>query len=405
MKPSLSLILSTALFSGLAVAQKTTGPTTTGTGTTTPTPTTGIPRNTNPIPNTNTTNTQPTMGPQRPVFISGRVVLDDGTPPPELVRIEKVCGGNPRPQGYTDHKGHFSFDLDSGIGVMPDASDAAYNPSGTPNMSANRTSSMGGVGGQRNYMGCEVRAVLPGFRSDAVSLAMHESFDNPNIGTIVLHRIGNVEGTTISMTSLNAPRDAQKALEKGRDAMKKEKTEEAEKDFRKAVDLYPKYAVAWYELGRVQEHHNQGAEAAKSYQLSIDADRKYVSPYISLAFLSVKANDWPKALEITDKAIKLNPGDFPEAYFYNSIANLNLHNIEPAEKSAREAMKLDQQHRFQKIDELLGTILAQKGDYAEAATLLRSYLKKNPNAPDLKQVQVQLEELDKLAQAPAEQKR
>ena len=29
----------------------------------------------------------------RPVFLSGKVVMEDGTPPPDAVIIERVCGG------------------------------------------------------------------------------------------------------------------------------------------------------------------------------------------------------------------------------------------------------------------------------------------------------------------------
>ena len=203
------------------------------------TPTNPNTRNTNPIPNDQS---QQTTDIAKPIYISGKVTLDDGTPPPDLVRIEKICGATPRPQGYTDSKGRFNFQLDGNIGVLAEASDSSFG----------RQSQMGGnmVGrnGERNLSGCDLRAVLPGFRSDTVNLSMRRAFDNPNVGTLVLHRIGGVEGTTISYASLNAPKDATRAYEKGREALKKEKQPEAEKQFRKAVEIYPGYATAWYEL-------------------------------------------------------------------------------------------------------------------------------------------------------------
>src|SRR5687767_9674838 len=47
----------------------------------------------------------------RPVFLSGKVVMDDGTPPPDSVVIERVCGSVVRPEAHTDSKGRFSFQL------------------------------------------------------------------------------------------------------------------------------------------------------------------------------------------------------------------------------------------------------------------------------------------------------
>ena len=58
----------------------------------------------------------------RPVFLSGKVVMEDGTPPPDAVTIERVCGGSVRPEGYTDSKGRFSFQLGQNQGMMADAS-------------------------------------------------------------------------------------------------------------------------------------------------------------------------------------------------------------------------------------------------------------------------------------------
>src|SRR5690242_16510024 len=91
------------------------------TGTTTP-GRTNVPGTANPnqFPNPNDQNRFPEM--QRPIFISGKVTLDDGTPPPTDVVIERVCNGNPRAEAYTDSKGRFSFQLGQNQGMIQDAS-------------------------------------------------------------------------------------------------------------------------------------------------------------------------------------------------------------------------------------------------------------------------------------------
>src|ERR1700736_1977347 len=104
----------------------------TGPTTPTPTPTRTAPSTfPNPATNPNNSASQPAM-PPRPIFLSGKVVLQDGTPPPEPVKIERICNGSPRPQGYTDLKGRFSFQVDSGLGVEPDASDPTFRNAGSP---------------------------------------------------------------------------------------------------------------------------------------------------------------------------------------------------------------------------------------------------------------------------------
>src|SRR5260370_42252448 len=105
-------------------------------------------------------------------------------------------------------------------------------------------------GGQRGSVGqsltgCELRASLAGFKSDVVNLGNRRMFDNPDVGTIVLRRRANVEGTTVSMTTLQAPKDARKAYDKARDALRKGKTADALSEFEKAVAAYPHFAAAW----------------------------------------------------------------------------------------------------------------------------------------------------------------
>jgi hypothetical protein len=74
----------------------------------TPSTTTPPPTNRNPVNNPNQNNF-PTVS--RPMYVSGRVVMDDGTAPPSSVTIVRTCNGISRAMGYTNSKGDFSFDL------------------------------------------------------------------------------------------------------------------------------------------------------------------------------------------------------------------------------------------------------------------------------------------------------
>jgi tetratricopeptide (TPR) repeat protein len=269
---------------------------------------------------------------------------------------------------------------------------------------------MGRPGGrvitERDLMGCELRAQLAGFRSDVVNLSGRRFMDNPDVGTIVLHRLGNVEGTTISATSLQAPKDARKAYDKGREAVRKKKWDEARKQLEKAVEMYPKYAVAWFELGMIRQQNNETEPARKAYAEALAADAKFVKPYLQLALLSAQEGKWQDVVDTTDRVLRLNPFDFPEAHYYNAIANFNVKNYEAAEKSAREVVKLDTQHRMPKANHLLGVLLANKRDYSGAAEHMKNYVQYAPNATDLDLVRKQLAEIERLSggsPAPAPQ--
>jgi tetratricopeptide (TPR) repeat protein len=341
---------------------------------------------------------------QRPIYLSGKVVLDDGTPTSDQVVVQLVCRALPRSIAYVDSKGNFSADLNNRLNsaLFADASSpygANDSMGGAGSNGPFSNTRSGGVGGggitERDLMGCDLQAYLPGYRSDVIHLGARHAMENPEIGTIVLHRLANVEGLTISATSRLAPKDAQKAMEKARNNIKKQKWDDAQKELEKAVSIYPKYAAAWYELGNAQREHKDLEGARKSYAQSLESDPKFVSPYLQLAILAARDQKWDEVADDTDRLLHLNPVDFPQAYLYNALANYYLKKMDAAEKSARDGISHDDTHRFPKMNHLLGVILAQKQDYAGSAENLRSYLKYAPTATDADTVKKQLAEVEK----------
>jgi tetratricopeptide (TPR) repeat protein len=320
--------------------------------------------------------------PNGSIYLTGKVMLDDGTPPVGPVTIECVCNGAPRVQGYTDQKGRFNFQIGQRAGVMPDATEDSSGTQGTTQLT-----------------NCDLRALVAGFRSDSVSLGGRRLLDDPNVGTILLHRLANVEGAAISLTSLQAPKEARRAFDQALQDRRRNKPVEAGKELRKAVDIYPKYAAAWYELGRIEEQGADIAQAGKSFASAIAADPKFISPYLSMAELEAKAEDWAEVANFTSTLLRLDAVDYPAAYFYDATAHLNLGQIDTAEKSARAGEKLDTAHQYPKLERVLAMTLERKKDYAGAAAHLRSYLMLRPDAEDAAQIKNELAELQRLADA------
>jgi tetratricopeptide (TPR) repeat protein len=390
---------STTGTSGSAGGAGTGGATTGGSGTGTPT----IGRVPSQTPSSQSNSNQGQQI-QRSIFIVGKVMMDDGSPIPPNVVIQRVCGGNPRSVAYTDSKGHFSFQWGQSNGMGLDASESGGGGFGSFG------SSPGGFGGAQSagggnplasdpyashFASCEIRAQLGGFRSDSVNLITRNPMDNPDIGIIVLHRMGNVEGTSISVTSLMAPKDAKKAYEKGLQSVLKNKSDDATKEFEKAVQVYPKYADAWMNLGRLRLQQKAFEPAKEAMLKAMEADPKLVGPYIDLGLLSAREMKWEEAGQYLDRGLKLDPVDFPNAWYPAAVASYNLKKYDQAEKHAREAVKTDVRHRNPRSQYLLGLILVEKKDYPASADQFREYLKIAPGAPDFDKVKEQLAQLEK----------
>jgi tetratricopeptide (TPR) repeat protein len=402
------ILASAALAATLLPAQKggPTGGATTGTGATGTagtTGTTGTTPNLN-IPTTSPNSTNSTNSsnlPSRGAFYFGKVVMPDGTAPPSGVVIERVCNGTARPQAYADSRGEFSFQIGQTQDMMPDA---------TVDTDFGRRGDAGGVpGGQQGTQrlgsspfNCDLRANLAGYRSDVINLAGRRSLDDPNVGTIMLHSMAHYEGLTTSATSALAPKDARKSYEKGLDALKKSKIDEAQADFLKAAELYPRYASAWYELGVAYEKNNRVPEARDAYAKSIAADSRFVNPYERLYMLSFADKNWEDVARVTNQVMHLNPYDFPESLYFNAVANSQLMRLDAAEKSAREAVQLSATQN-PKVYYILAVILTKKQDFKGAAECLHVYLRSDV-VTDREGVKRMLADVEKQVQARAELK-
>jgi tetratricopeptide (TPR) repeat protein len=355
-------------------------------------------------------NPQPTTPVQpRPnfqtLFITGSVVMEDGTPPPTGAVIERVCGASIKKEAYVNSTGYFGFQIGGqpNISVIQEADDDSFGRMGSFGRSMGSSGAMNSAGMSSNFglMGCELRVQLSGYRSSVITLDGFNPIGQLDVGTIVLYSIERVKGTTVSLTDMKAPKNAKKAVERANKAVKGQRLGDAEKDLKTAVEIYPEYATAWFQLGQVYQIEKRFDDAKSAYDKSIAADSKYVSPYIQLARLAGMDQKWQAVADITDKAITLDPLDFPEGYYFNCIANFTLNNMDAAERSARKAFRLDAQHHFPRVHLILAEILRRKQDLSGSIEQLQAYLKYAPQANDADKIRSMIAELEKSSKTVA----
>jgi tetratricopeptide (TPR) repeat protein len=325
-----------------------------------------------------------------PLFLSGKVRIDDGSELTDAATIESMCNGDRHFEAYTDRKGNFSFEFGKQRNMGNDdvATTSSTDMPGRPRTDLQQ---------RREMQQCELIAVLPGFTSQAIELSAVDVTESMNVGTIVLHRLSHVEGFTISATTAMAPSKAKKAFEKGRDEEQKKKWDAAEKRFQEAVQLYPKFAAAWLELGRAQLHRKDEADARQSWEQAVAADPQFVTPHQLLAGLAFQQQQWQEVLDQTGAVLRLNPLSFAGEWYYSSVANYYLGHYAEAEKSARQGIQNDVEHRIPKLEYLLGVILARKHDFQGATEHMRNYVRLAPKAPDVAQVNEQIAKIEKLS--------
>ncbi len=127
-----------------------------------PSTTGSTPTNPTTPPNLPRTDTMP-----RSFFLSGKVMVDDGTLLTDSVNIQSICKGRIRTEGYTDSKGHFSFEINSlkesaaagAAGIQ--AIDSSPPPFGRDQSETGFGTHLGSDRLQDYWRDCELRAELP----------------------------------------------------------------------------------------------------------------------------------------------------------------------------------------------------------------------------------------------------
>lgn len=316
------------------------------------------------------------------VSLLGKVTSEDGSAVADTTTVILQCGGAERARAVADRTGDFAISV---ILVQAD-----------PGLRAEQLPA-GSISTQ-NWNECELYGDAPGYNSQALRIFGEPTVGVVQAGTIIMHPLAKrPEGFAVSAISLAAPDKAKKAFEKGQEQEKKGKWAAACDYFKKAVEAYPRYALAWLELGRTQLKQNDFANAQQSFHQATEQDPHFVEAYVQIASVAVENKQWKELADATDHIVQLSPDSGANFFFLNSAANFNLGNVSQAESSATRGLRLDSAHKLPRLEYLYGMILARRGDYNSAIDHLQAYLRLSPHATDSQDAQSKLAELQKLA--------
>lgn len=309
---------------------------------------------------------------------TGRVAMAQGALPWDPIPIVVVCGGRKQYNTQADQKGRFR--------IEPTVRASEVSP--------DKPGSKSSVPAQ--LIGCSVRAELEGFQSSSLTIANRTFMDDADIGTLTLTLDEKRRGSAESSTTATAPKEARKAFDKARAEANEGHAEGAQKDLEKAVHLYPQFAEAWYQLGKMEEAQKP-QEAAEAFAKAVAADPQFVPAYMHVALLAAGQKKWQAVVEATGHSLELEPAGTPQVWYLDALGHMNLGEKEVAEKSAMQSLAIDPGHVAPNTEQLLAVILASRGDYAGAVRHLQSSLTYTPPGPNADLMRQQVEQLQKLA--------
>lgn len=307
-----------------------------------------------------------------PVILHGKVEMEDGSPPPVIVNVERVCSDvyGSMPGVLTDKKGEYIWRMD-------------IDPLETRN--------------------CVIRASHAGYASTEVEVSgIDTTHTEINLPPIKIHpAAGDPYTLNLSDNHINGRARADwKAVIK---AIENQNLAEAEPHLKAVVTASPKAAQAWDDLGIVEEKLDKTAEARAAYEHAIATDAKLLPAYVTLARVCVKMKDWSCAAKSADTLIDLDKNhNYPEIYLHQAVARYELKDLNGAQQSVEEAIRLAPRNSLPRAEYVLGRILEAKGDIAGAKQHMGQYLKLEPAAPDVDVIRGHIDGLGNPAAAGAD---
>lgn len=212
---------------------------------------------------------------------------------------------------------------------------------------------------------------------------------------------------TISAHELSIPDSARKFLASGKQKLYVTKNPtEALHDFQSATKKAPTFYEAFYQSGMAYLALQQTEDAEKQFRKAVElSDKKYADADIALATLLLNRNEQTEGEPLLRTGLASNPQSWPGQVELGKL-ELSRGHLEAALAAAQTAAQLAPQQPV--VYRLLAVIHVQDKNYSELISALDSYIVLDPNSPAgvrAKELRAQAQkELDKSAGSAAEVK-
>jgi tetratricopeptide (TPR) repeat protein len=291
-----------------------------------------------------------------PGSIRGHVVLPNGSPLAEAVRVNlRVLRGD-QAITYTDQQGQFELN----------------------NLSA----------GQYTV---EIDADRDGRFEFTSERVLVRRGGGPTLITIYLKEKRSEQtrasGRTISIAMLDqkVPSAARREFDKASRLSAEGNARESIEALRRAIGIYPEFLLAHNDLGAQLLEQGQFEEAAVELRAAIKIDPKAFNPQLNLGIVLVRQKNFQEAREVLEKALSLEPAS-PAAHLYAGIAAVALNQGERGESEFKAAHDLGGiPYAVALLD--LGRLYLKRGERELALKSFESYLRESPDAADAAQVE------------------
>ena len=228
-----------------------------------------------------------------------------------------------------------------------------------------------------------LKAQANGFQSTELPLDL--SYASQHGLSVTLKPMRNADqphsgGVTVSAHELAMPAAARDLLDSGKKKLYSEKNSEAAlRDFQSAIKTSPSFYEAYYLAGMAYLALQNSAEAEKHFRKSVDlSQKKYADADIALGSLLLQRGEEHPGEELLRQGLASNPHSWPGQFALGEL-ELTRGQVEPALAAAEQAAELAPTQPV--VYRLLAIIHLRQKNYSALLTDLNAYLQLDPDSP------------------------
>jgi tetratricopeptide (TPR) repeat protein len=194
----------------------------------------------------------------------------------------------------------------------------------------------------------------------------------------------------VTATQLAIPEKAMRDYADARKALSRHDGEAASHSLEHAVELAPRFADAWNELGTIAYQTRLYPRAAECFRRALVADPGAYEPLVNLGGVLINLHELEEALDINLRAVLTRPND-PLANSQLGLTYFEVDNYDLALKYLRRSVSLDPAH-FSTPQLTMAEIHLRRNDRQAAADDLDNFLKYHPDWPWAAKMKAQIVE-------------
>ena len=202
---------------------------------------------------------------------------------------------------------------------------------------------------------------------------------------VTLHLDGTrPAGATVSAHELSIPAKARREYDEARKKLALPDVNAAITHLERAVEIAPQYSAAWNHLGTIAYQQRRYPDAEKYFRKALNADPQSYEALVNLGGVLLNLGEYDEALDYNRHAVLRRPDD-ALANSQLGMSYLAKEKLESAKRYLTIAKTLDPAH-FSHPQLLLAEIDMRQNQPAAAASELRDFLARHPDAPEAAQV-------------------